>query len=288
MSWSGLSNNELVSYNDAAGSPYSQITTLPSSNETMTRSDVIGYLNVDANNSGLLARAMNECVQKTDLSYTITSCGSTPSTAISYTVQPYDSTVFGSMIFSVSSIGDFQPVLTIGTITGYGTIRVVIQFYEITSSGTLVGYVGEIDITNGAGTYNGERFGISNPSNLVKAYISIDAQSPTTGSSGTVNISINCPIYYDCGTNYNLKIPNCSDQIGHWFNIGTSSGTGSVNYSVTDPSSGTATLTVTVYYNGSSIYSSTISFGTSSFNFSYTYDGSNPYVYIVFAMDGWC
>lgn len=49
MAWSGLTNNQFVSYNDAKTSGISTIATLPTSNGWMTKTNATTYLQLDSN-----------------------------------------------------------------------------------------------------------------------------------------------------------------------------------------------------------------------------------------------
>lgn len=59
MGWSGLANNQGVSFTDAQGSGLTQKSTLPTSNQLMTRSDVINYLAVDGTNAAIILNTYN-------------------------------------------------------------------------------------------------------------------------------------------------------------------------------------------------------------------------------------
>ena len=62
MAWSNLSSNQFVSYTDAQTSGISTKTTLPTSNQWMTKDNVTTYLNV--NTSYLTSYTSNQFVPK--------------------------------------------------------------------------------------------------------------------------------------------------------------------------------------------------------------------------------
>lgn len=65
MAWSNLSSNQFVSYTDAQTSGISTKTTLPTSNQWMTKDNVITYLNVDT--SYLASYSSNQFVPKSNI-----------------------------------------------------------------------------------------------------------------------------------------------------------------------------------------------------------------------------
>jgi hypothetical protein len=64
MSWAGLANNQWVSFTNAQGCGYSPKQALPTSNEWMTRADVINYFNC---NTAYLPATSTEWVTKQEL-----------------------------------------------------------------------------------------------------------------------------------------------------------------------------------------------------------------------------
>ncbi len=287
MGWSGLANNQGVSFTDAQGSGLTQKSTLPTSNQLMTRSDVINYLAVDGTNTGLQSRVLNQCVWKSDLSLASSACGSTGST-FNYSLSGTTFVYYGSKYFSISAIGNVTPTLVMTNFTGVA-VTVMVTIYETDSAGGSAVYRGEYShVFTGNGSASGYDFGIKSFSSLVRCDISIAANS-SGNSSGTVEIDLACPTTMSCGTSYGTVASYCADEIGHWVDVGTTNGTVTVTYTLSSPGTG-ATLAIYVDYNGSTIYTNpSASFGTNlTFTFTYTYASSNSKVYVRFATSSWC
>ena len=152
MPWSTLANNQAVSFNnlqDAVNTGvFTAKTTIPVSNECITKTQANTYVNINTSNPGYVAKAANQLVVKNDLisgapPVYIYAQANYPVTGPSSTITGYiwnnsSSPIYVVLVFNSGgqSSGSIAP--NVDTLNVYvpGTIRTISVYGTITSSGT--------------------------------------------------------------------------------------------------------------------------------------------------------
>lgn len=93
MSWAGLASNQTISFNNLQNGvdtgQFTAKTTIPVSNEQITKADANTYVNIDTSNESYAAKANNQLVVKSDL---VTTTSTTTTTTTASTGYYFDST----------------------------------------------------------------------------------------------------------------------------------------------------------------------------------------------------
>lgn len=179
MSWAGLASNQTISFNNLQNGvdtgQFTAKTTIPVSNEQITKADANTYVNIDTSYESYAAKASNQLVVKSDL---VTTTSTTTTTTAATTTT--------TTTAAVSTISwDFQELNTSnGSMQIYKNGSLVVNAAN-TSSGSFTYTAGDtisVDITSAAGK------GLT-------AFVSLDVDD-TTGSiysqtnSGVPNASL--------------------------------------------------------------------------------------------------
>lgn len=103
MSWAGLSSNQTISFNNLQNGvdtgQFTAKTTIPVSNEQITKADANTYVNIDTSDESYAAKSNNQLVVKSDLvtttSTTTTTTAATTTTTLASYAYDFDSTGYG-------------------------------------------------------------------------------------------------------------------------------------------------------------------------------------------------
>jgi hypothetical protein len=153
MSWASLANNEAVSFNNLQNAVNTGVftakTTIPVSNECITKTDANTYVNINTSNPGYVAKASNQLVVKDDLSsgaaptYITIQSGLYPVTGPNTTITGYiwnntASDIYVVLVFNSGGQGSGSIAQDIDTLNVYvpGTIRRISVYGTITGFGT--------------------------------------------------------------------------------------------------------------------------------------------------------
>lgn len=177
MPWSSLSNNQMVTFNnlqDAVNTGvFTAKTSIPASNECITKTDANTYVNINTSNGGYASKASNQLVAKQDLTASIPSepiyiygQANYPVTGPNSTITGYIwnnslSAVYVKIQFnsggqSGGSIASNVDVLAVylntivsisvsGTITGFGTNLISSSYITIPPSSAPYFYIDKFD-----------------------------------------------------------------------------------------------------------------------------------------------
>lgn len=103
MSWAGLASNQTISFNNLQNGvdtgQFTAKTTIPVSNEQITKADANTYVNIDTSDESYAAKSNNQLVVKSDLvtttSTTTTTTAATTTTTLASFSYGLDSTGYG-------------------------------------------------------------------------------------------------------------------------------------------------------------------------------------------------
>lgn len=177
MPWSSLANNQMVTFNnlqDAVNTGvFTAKTSIPASNECITKTDANTYVNINTSNGGYASKASNQLVAKQDLSASVPSepvyiygQANYPVTGGNSTITGYiwnnsSSAVYVKLFFnsggvSSGSIAANKDVLAVylssivsisvtGTITGFGTNLISSSYITIAPYSAPYFYIDKLD-----------------------------------------------------------------------------------------------------------------------------------------------
>jgi hypothetical protein len=201
MSWAGISSNQTVSFNNlqdaVSNGIFSQKTTIPSSNEQITKTDADTYVNIDTSYSPYSSKSSNQLVVKSNLTPAVTSTPTNtptqtpPSTPTpTPTSTPTTFTVSWSFDELNSANGTMQIYLN-------GTLTVNVSTTQTGSFSYTAGDYISVDIDSLAGK------GLT-------AFVALDVDD----STGTIY------------TSTNSGVPNTNLSTGNLFPVGNTTVTG--------------------------------------------------------------
>lgn len=154
MSWASLASNEAVSFNNLQNAVNTGVftakTTIPATNECITKTDADTYVNINISIPSYAAKTSNQLVVKNDLSagstpsiYITISSGFYPVTGPSNTTTGYifnntSSSIYLTLVFNSGGQSSGYIPTNTDTLNVYldPTIRVVSVYGTITGSGT--------------------------------------------------------------------------------------------------------------------------------------------------------
>jgi hypothetical protein len=153
MPWSSLANNQMVTFNnlqDAVNTGvFTAKTSIPVSNECITKTDANTYVNIDTSNGGYASKSSNQLVAKQDLStsvaptYITIQSGLYPVTGPNTTITGYifnntASDIYVVLVFNSGGQGSGSIAVDVDTLNVYvpGTIRRISVYGTITGFGT--------------------------------------------------------------------------------------------------------------------------------------------------------
>lgn len=227
MSWVGLANNQTVSFNNLQNAVNNGVftakTSIPASNEQITKADANTYVNINTSYAPYAAKASNQLVVKSDLQAVITSYAhtiyyyttcywdglyleagapnaSTACTSNAYAITLYSSDFVlgdGSLLYTDSGLSNpwYSDTLCGGS-AGYFLVgEYSFQYYnlEIESPYQIVNYT----LCAGTTSYAITGCGVSDTSELAAC---ADAQSnPKTLYSECSSLTVGCSLFYDSG-----------------------------------------------------------------------------------------
>ena len=119
MSWAGLANNQIVSFDNlidaVATGQFTALTTIPSSNEEITKTDASTYVNCWTGYSLFANKASNQLIAKRDLVTTTTTSTTTTITTL-FTNLFFDATTSACGYYiNAIDVNGVTPTLTGGT-----------------------------------------------------------------------------------------------------------------------------------------------------------------------------
>ena len=119
MSWAGLANNQIVSFDNlidaVATGQFTALTTIPSSNEEITKTDASTYVNCWTGYSLFANKASNQLIAKRDLVTTTTTSTTTTITTL-FTNLFFDATTSACGYYiDAIDVNGVTPTLTGGT-----------------------------------------------------------------------------------------------------------------------------------------------------------------------------
>lgn len=188
---------------------------------------------------------------------------------------------FTEQSFSMTSLGNFNPILYIDTCSAN-----VYVYVNIADAATGYG-LGDFYLSNvGVGTYTFDKVGVYSTGPVIYQ-VSIQPYSYGT-VTGTIRMRVSCPAALSCGTTLTGVVPYCGGTYYSWIDLGTTSRTVTVTYTAVYPGGGN--LTTTVNYAGSNqTLTGSTGWGTNNtFTFPYTYNGSATLARVAFNTDNWC
>jgi hypothetical protein len=153
MPWNTLAFNQTVSFNNLQNAVNTGVftakTTIPVSNECITKTDANTYVNINTSNPGYVAKAANQLVVKDDLStaaaptYITIQSGLYPVTGPNTTITGYifnntASDIYVVLVFNSGGQGSGSIAQNVDTLNVYvpGTIRTISVYGTITGFGT--------------------------------------------------------------------------------------------------------------------------------------------------------
>lgn len=177
MSWAGLANNQMVTFDNLYDAVVTGVFTakqaIPESNECITKTDANAYVNIDTSNGGYASKASNQLVAKQDLTSSVPSepvyvygQANYPVTGGNSTITQYiwnnsSSAIYVKLQFnsggvSSGSIPSNTDVLAVyldtivsisvtGTITGFGTNLISSSYITIAPYSAPYFYIDKFD-----------------------------------------------------------------------------------------------------------------------------------------------
>jgi hypothetical protein len=189
MSWASLANNQTVSFNNLQNAVNTGVftlkTSIPASNEQITKADANTYVYINTGYSPYSAKASNQLVVKSDLQ-----------AAATYTVTPYASwgNSTSNYDYSFYYFIDSGPENYIGLVTGDSCV----QFSNIlVPQGSTIYFSLRSSTSAGDNVYYEASNSSTCPSNTATYCSFCDTPYSLTPSGNT---SVACTVYIDSGT----------------------------------------------------------------------------------------
>ena len=130
MSWAGLANNQTISFNNLQNAVNTNVfvakTSIPVSNEQITKADADTYVYIDTSYAPYAAKSSNQLVVKSDLIPSVFSLGLGPG---------YD-TIAGTCNppFTTTQTGTYSGTLGVGTVVNGVSVTGNFDYFLIVSS----------------------------------------------------------------------------------------------------------------------------------------------------------
>ncbi len=226
MSWASIANNQTVSFNNLQNAVnngvFTQKTSIPASNEQITKADADTYVNINTSYGPYAAKASNQLVVKSDLQAVITSFAHTiyyyttcywdglyleagaSSAATACTSNAYSITLYssdfalgnGSLLFTDSALNNpwYSDTLCGGSAGYFKVDTYSFQYYAVEYEGPyqIVNYT----LCAGQTAYSFSGCGVGDS---VSASCSDATSNPKTLYSECSTLSAGCSLYYDSG-----------------------------------------------------------------------------------------